>query len=689
MDKLDFLFELGTEELPPTALSTLSAAFYDGIKSELSAQQLDYDQLTGYATPRRLAILISGLATSQPDSEQTRLGPALAAAFDAEGKPTKAAEGFARSCGLSATELEHIDTEKGVRLGVVIKNKGKSSEQLIVPIIEKALASLPIPKGMRWGDRDETFVRPVKWIVAMMGERVLDMTLFGCRSANTTRGHRFMSEGEITIPAPAAYADTLRKAHVIADQNERKALITEQVNHIAQENSLTPVIDSDLLDEVSALVEWPVALMGQFEEAFLSVPKEALISTMAKNQKYFHLLTEGGELANRFITISNLVSTNPAAIIEGNERVIRPRLADAKFFFQQDSKQSLTVKSHKLESIVFQSKLGSVADKCRRVETIGLVLARTCGANETEVAQAAKICKADLVSEMVGEFPNLQGIMGNYYARNEGLPTDVCQALEEIYLPKSATDALPQTKVGITLALADRIDTLVGIFGIGQLPTGNKDPYALRRAALGIVRIIQEHAIDLDIQTMIQTAVAAYDGVELSAETEQQLLEFFSSRNRALYLDKGFTAQMISAVEALNIFNPTDFDRRVVAVRSFVELPQADTLSAANKRVANILSKNASEISSSVNEDLLQDESETRLYDVYRSNQDDVIALCKSHNYVDALEQLTSFADPLDAFFTDVMVMVDDERIKANRIALLNAVRAQFLAVADISYLQK
>jgi glycyl-tRNA synthetase beta chain len=323
------------------------------------------------------------------------------------------------------------------------------------------------------------------------------------------------------------------------------------------------------------------------------------------------------------------------------------------------------------------------------VETIGLVFARSTGANESEVAQAATICKADLVSEMVGEFPNLQGIMGNYYARNESLPADVCQALEEIYLPKSATDALPQTKVGITLALADRIDTLVGIFGIGQLPTGNKDPYALRRAALGIIRIIKEHEINLDIQTMIQTALAAYAGVELSAETEQQLLEFFSSRNRALYLDSGFSAQAISAVEALNIFNPTDFDRRIAAVHSFAELPQADTLSAANKRVANILSKNTSEISSSVSEDLLQDEAEIRLYDVYRSNQDDVVALCNRHNYVAALEQLASFAEPLDAFFANVMVMVDDERIKANRIALLIAVRALFLAVADISNLQK
>lgn len=689
MDKVDFLFELGTEELPPTALSKLSAAFDSGIAKGLSEQQLEHDELVSYATPRRLAFVIKSLATAQPDTEQTKLGPAVAAAFDADGNPTKAAEGFARSCGLTVADLAEIDTDKGVRLGVSIKNKGKSANELIVPIIESALASLPIPKGMRWGNRDETFVRPVKWIIAMMGNQVLDMSLFGCTSGNISRGHRFMSEGDIVINSPADYADAMRTANVIADQDERKDIITEQVTNMADDNNLVVEIDADLLDEVSALVEWPVALMGQFEEEFLSVPKEALISTMAKNQKYFHLLTKEGGLANRFITISNLVSSNPAAIIEGNERVIRPRLADAKFFFQQDSKQSLTEKANKLESIVFQTKLGSVADKCRRVEKIALSFADRTGASEADISQAAQISKADLVSEMVGEFPNLQGIMGNYYAQKEGLPADVCQSLEEIYLPKSASDSLPQTSVGKSLALADRIDTLVGIFGIGQLPTGNKDPYALRRAALGIIRIIKEHQIDLDIQTMIQSAIAAYGDIELNSDTEQQLLEFFSSRNRALYLDNGFSAQTISAVEALHIYNPSDFQRRIEAVASFAHMPEADALAAANKRVANILSKNASESDYAVNQDLLSEDAEIALYDVYKSIQSDVIALCDDDNYVGALEQLASFAKPLDTFFEDVMVMVDDEATKTNRIALLSIVRALFLAVADISSLQK
>lgn len=689
MNKLDFLFELGTEELPPTALSKLSAAFHAGITNGLSEQQLSHDELVSYATPRRLAFVVKGLASAQPDTEQTKLGPAVAAAFDAEGNPTKAAEGFARSCGLTVADLAEINTDKGVRLGVSIKNKGKSANELIVPIIELALGSLPIPKGMRWGNRDETFVRPVKWIIAMMGNQVIDMSLFGCQSGNTSRGHRFMSDGDITISSPTSYADTMHAANVIADQDERKAIITEQVNNLAKENNLDVEIDSDLLDEVSALVEWPVALMGQFEDEFLSVPKEALISTMAKNQKYFHLLTKEGDLANRFITISNLVSSNPAAIIEGNERVIRPRLADAKFFFQQDSKQSLIENASKLESIVFQTTLGSVADKCRRVEKIALSLADITGAPAAEISQAARISKADLVSEMVGEFPNLQGIMGNYYAQNEGLPADVCQALEEIYLPKSASDYLPQTSVGKCLALADRIDTLVGIFGIGQLPTGNKDPYALRRAALGIIRIIKEHQIDLDIQTMVRTAIAAYADVEINSDTEQQLLEFFSSRNRALYLDNGFSAQTIGAVEALNIYNPSDFQRRIEAVAEFANMSEADTLAAANKRVANILSKNASETDFSISQDILSDDAEVALYDVYKNIQSDVIELCNTNNYIGALEQLASFAGPLDKFFNDVMVMVEDEAVKTNRIALLSTVRALFLTVADISSLQK
>ena len=689
MSSVDFLFELGTEELPPTTLSTLSRALEDNLRKGLEEQQLGYDTITSFATPRRLAVVINGLNEYQPDTEQTRLGPAVAAAYDADGQPTKAAQGFARSCNLEVSELDQIDTDKGPRLGVKISNKGKPARDLLGDIIRGALNSLPIAKGMRWGNRDETFVRPVKWIIALLGNDVLDLELFGCSADRITWAHRFMSDGSLTLDGPTTYAEQLKKAHVVADQDERKAIISDQVNALAANHSLTAVIDRDLLDEVSALVEWPVALLGQFEEGFLSVPKEALISTMSKNQKYFHLLTGDGKLANHFITIANLESSNPQAIIEGNEKVIRPRLADAKFFFDIDSKQSLTQKAKQLESIVFQTKLGSVADKCKRIGLVAKAYAKSIGADETKVETAAGICKADLVTEMVGEFPSLQGIMGNYYAQNEGLDNEVCQSLEEIYLPKSASDNLPTTAVGVGLALADRIDTLVGIFGINQRPSGNKDPYALRRAALGIIRIILERHLEIDLRDLIKTSISSYSDVTLDLDTEDGLIEFFASRTRAMYLDHGYSAQEVSAVESLNITLPVDFDKRLSAVKSFALKPESESLSATNKRVANILAKNDAGEAGSMDESLATEPAEKKLLSVLNDVGQNIPALCASGDYVAALEQLTAFTAPLEDFFDQVMVMVEDEAVKNNRIALLAAVRKLFLSVADISCLQK
>ena len=689
MASLDFLFELGTEELPPTSLTKLSSAFSASIADGLKSQGLNYTNIKVYATPRRIAVLIDELDLSQPDTEQVRLGPAVAAAFDQDGEPTKAASGFAKSCQLSVSDLDQIETDKGTRLGITIINKGKETKDLIGSVIESALQSLPIAKAMRWGNRDETFVRPVKWLVALLGEQIIPLSLYGCRASNITRGHRFMSAGDIVIKEPRLYEDTLFQESVIADQNKRKDLITEQLKSLADQHDLVAVIEPSLLDEVSALVEWPVALMGNFEQEFLSVPKEALISTMSKNQKYFHLLTKQNELANKFITIANLESSNPAAIVEGNERVIRPRLADAKFFYRIDSKQSLTEKSKQLETIVFQTSLGSVADKCRRVANVAASIAPLVDANPELVQQAAVICKADLVTEMVGEFPNLQGIMGKYYAQLEGLDNEVCESLEEIYLPKSATDRLPTTAIGTCLALADRIDTLVGIFGIQQLPTGNKDPYALRRAALGIIRIINDQLLPINLVELITQSINSFNAVELHSDTKSQLLEFFASRSKALYLDNGVTAQVIAAVDALNITSPVDFNKRLHAVQVFADLDSSVPLSAANKRVANILTKNNVNTNRAVNPKLLSEPSEIALYDLYASLKEGVEAMCSDGDYDTALNKLVSFANPLEDFFTDVMVMVEDEAIKENRIALLAGVRSLFLSVADISYLQK
>ncbi len=691
MTTTNFLFELGTEELPPVALSNLSRVFTNNIKKGLDDAQLGYSDIQSFATPRRLAVLVNNLSPRQADSEETRLGPAVAAAFDADGEPTKAAIGFAKSCHVEVSELQQLETDKGLRLGLTIKHTGKASSDLLGDIVTQALQSLPIPKAMRWGDRNESFVRPVKWLVALIDADVLPLELFGCQSHRISCGHRFMSDGNVSIDTATSYQDALKQAYVLADIGERKQVITQQVEALAQEHKLNAVIDPDLLDEVAALVEWPVALVGEFETEFLSVPKEALISTMSKNQKYFHVLTDDGSLANRFVTISNIESTNPAAIIAGNEKVIRPRLADAKFFFEVDSKQSLTKKASKLENIVFQNKLGSVADKCHRLGNIAQQYAPVVGANNDLVKTAAAICKADLVTEMVGEFPNLQGIMGKYYAQNEGLANEICLSLEEIYLPKSANDQLPTTGTGTCLALADRIDTLVGIFGIGQTPSGNKDPYALRRAALGILRILLERNLDIDLADLVASSRRIYadTGIEIDPDTESQLQEFFRSRTRALYLDKGFSAQEISAVEALSITKPVDFDKRIQAVKSFSMMPESGPLASANKRVANIISKNMTGNIPQIEPELLVEPAEHELFSVYLELQQDIQTLCQESDYAEALHKLTTFSEPLEQFFDNVMVMSDDEATKNNRIALLAGVRQLFLAVADISCLQK
>lgn len=690
MSSKDFLVEIGTEELPPVALQSLANAFHKNLTDLVETQKLAFSKTEVFATPRRLAVMLYDLDSQQADQTNRRLGPAVAAAYDADGNPSKAAEGFARSCGVSVSDLTTFETDKGERLGMDVVAKGLTTAELLPDMVAKAVQQIPIPKAMRWGDYSESFVRPVKWLVAIHGDRVVPMTLFNVIAGNESRGHRFMSSGPVVLKNASDYVSSLYEAKVIVSQTERMQMIREQVVALAKDHGFVAVVEATLVEEVSALVEWPVALLGNFEEAFLSVPKEALISTMSKNQKYFHLEDATGNLVPHFITLSNIVSPDPAVIISGNEKVIRPRLADAKFFFEQDSKRSLTACAKSLESVVFQNKLGSVADKCQRVAKVAADLARDLGADIEHVQTAAELCKADLVTDMVNEFPNLQGIMGKYYALHEGLPEPVAVALEEVYLPRHAGDALPQTAVGLALAVADRLDTLVGIFGINQIPSGNKDPFALRRAALGIINICVDHKLSLDLKTLVNNSIAVYSGFDFADDLTDQLLGFFSNRLRALALESGFSATEYNAVESLNLTVPYDIWLRLKSVAGFAQQPEAEVLAESNKRVANILSKNLSEQAApGIDESLLNDAAEKDLYNAMDRIRPTVLEACKSQQYTKAFNALTKLKQAIDTFFDTVMVMHEDEKIKNNRLGLLYELRSLFLSVADISRLQK
>jgi glycyl-tRNA synthetase beta chain len=686
-NQADFLFELGTEELPPVALKKLSDAFTTEVKDSLAELKLNFKSVTSFASPRRLALLVTSIDTKQADIAQTKLGPAKAAAFDADGKPTRAAEGFARSCGVTVSELTEIDTDKGVRLGIQTTEEGKPATELLPGVITKALSKLPIPKTMRWGSRNDSFVRPVKWVVALLDSNIIPMELFGCHAGRLSRGHRFMGSGEVEIDKPENYERLLNTVYVQPSQTARMDIISKQVTDLASEHNLTAVIDENLLEEVSALVEWPVALMGRFEESFLRVPQEALISTMSKNQKYFHLLDDKGQLAARFITISNIESHKPDSIITGNEKVIRPRLADAQFFYEQDCKHSLSSKAKLLDKIVFQNQLGTVADKTKRLTRIANTIAEQLGWDSELLNIAGPICKADLVSEMVKEFPSLQGVMGKYYARVEGLDDEVATSLEEIYLPRHAGDDLPQTRTGILLALSDRLDTLAGIFSINQIPTGNKDPFALRRATLGVVRIILEHRLPLSLDQLLSSSLSLFDCKDES--TTSELKAFFVSRIRAMYVDQGVSTQVFNAVEQTGIDSIIDVDLRITAVSKFNTLAEAEALAAANKRVANILAKNQREIDGlEVSEQLLTEDAEQSLFTELVAIESSVIDATNKQDYQAALETLSQLKVPLDRFFDQVMVMSDDEAVMLNRLNLLRRLRTLFLSVADISLLQ-
>ncbi len=688
MSKHTVLFELGCEELPPKSLKNLRDALKAETIKGLNDAGLAFDSIEAYAAPRRLALKIINVDGAQADTQKRFDGPAVQAAYDSEGKPTKALEGFMRGQGITIDQVSTFQAGKVEKVCYLKDVKGQSLDALLPQILQHALDNLPIAKRMRSAASRTEFVRPVKWVVLLKDDQIIDATIQDHQAGNVTYGHRFHAPEAITLNTANDYLDALRKAHVIADFEERQAIIDQQVKALADEVNATAIVPSDLRDEVTALVEWPVALRASFEERFLAVPQEALITTMQDNQKYFCLVDSNNKLQPYFITVSNIESKDPTQIIEGNEKVVRPRLSDAEFFFLQDQKQPLASRKEKLANMVFQAELGTLWDKSTRIAKLAVALSPITGANAADAEKAALLAKCDLTSELVGEFPELQGIAGTYYARLEGENHEVSEALGEQYLPKFAGDVLPQTKTGTTIALADRLDTLVGIFGIGQAPTGSKDPFALRRSAIGILRLVTENNLDVSIEQLIDLALGAYgDVIKDHDKTRADAVAFLEGRYRAKYEDQGVAVDVIQAVQALSPKSPVDFDKRVNAVNHFRDLAEAAALAAANKRVANILAKEATPTGDVVEANLVED-AEKALYAEIKAVKPVIEPLLAAKDYTAALSQLAALRAPIDAFFDNVMVMADDAELKANRLRLLAQIRALFTSIADISVLQ-
>ncbi|MDF3133399.1 glycine--tRNA ligase subunit beta [Pseudomonas extremaustralis] len=683
MSAQDFLVELGTEELPPKALNTLANAFLAGIEKGLQSAGLKFEAKKVYAAPRRLAVLLTALETQQPDRSINLDGPPRQAAFDAEGNPTQAALGFAKKCGVELSEIDQSGPK--LRFSQVIK--GKPTASLLPTIVEDSLNDLPIPKRMRWGARKEEFVRPTQWLVMLLGDQVIDCTILAQKAGRDSRGHRFHHPQSVRITSPANYLNDLRAAYVLADANERRELISKRTEELARLQEGTAIVPPSLLDEVTALVEWPVPLVCSFEERFLDVPQEALITTMQDNQKYFCLLDVDGKLLPRFITVANIESKDPQQIIAGNEKVVRPRLTDAEFFFKQDKKQKLEDFNLRLQNVVFQEKLGSVYDKAVRVSKLAAYIAPRIGGDAAWAARAGLLSKCDLATEMVGEFPEMQGVAGYYYALNDGEPDDVALALNEQYMPRGAGAELPTTLTGAAVAIADKLDTLVGIFGIGMLPTGSKDPYALRRAALGVLRILIDKKLDLDLTQAVVFAVGQFGGKVKQTGLAEQVLEFVFDRLRARYEDEGVDVSVYLSVRALQPGSALDFDQRVQAVQAFRKLPEADALAAVNKRVSNLLSKAEGLGSTDVDPGLFADAKEFSLNSAIAKAEHAVKPLIAERNYAEALARLATLREPVDAFFEAVMINAEDAGVRKNRYAMLARLRGLFINIADISVL--
>ncbi|VTX92607.1 glycine--tRNA ligase subunit beta [Acinetobacter ursingii] len=688
MSQHTVLFELGCEELPPKSLKTLRDALQAETIKGLNDAGLNFASVEAYAAPRRLALKIVNVDGAQADTQKRFDGPAVQAAYDSEGKPTKALEGFMRGQGIEANQVSSFQAGKVEKVCYYKDIKGQSLDELLPNILQTALDNLPIAKRMRSAASRTEFVRPVKWVVLLKDDQIISATIQDHSASNVTYGHRFHAPEAITLVHANDYLTALENGYVVADFAKRQATIQQQVKQLADEVNASAIVPADLLDEVTALVEWPVALRASFEERFLAVPQEALITTMQDNQKYFCLVNAEGKLQPYFITISNIESKDPTQIIEGNEKVVRPRLSDAEFFFLQDQKQPLASRKDKLANMVFQAELGTLWDKSQRIAKLATQIATLTQGDRAAAEQAGLLAKCDLTSELVGEFPELQGTAGTYYARLQGLPSEVADAIAEQYLPRFSGDVLPQTQTGTALALADRLDTLVGIFGIGQAPTGSKDPFSLRRAAIGVLRLLIEKELDLPLVELTKIASENYHGkLREPVKAQHEALNFIEARYRAMYEDQGVAIDVIQSVQALSPKSPLDFDHRVKAVNHFKNLPEAQALAAANKRVANILAKEG-QIVGDVDTSLLVEDAEYALFNALQTVTPIVQPLLEAHNYTDALSQLASLREPIDAFFDNVMVMAEDPKLKANRLRLLAQLRGLFTAIADVSMLQ-
>lgn len=686
----DFLVEIGTGELPPKALRQLSEAFTRSIQTAIESAGLGFEHIKSFATPRRLAVLVTALEENQADKAVERLGPAVAAAYDKEGNPTPAANGFARSCGVELDALEQIDKDGVIKLCFRSITKGSDTKALMPKMVSNAISSLPIPKKMRWGSSRDEFVRPVHWVVMLFGEEVLPSTLLGIESNKISRGHRFMSSGEFQIDSPAQYESLLKDAFVVADFDTRKETIRTLIMAESKKLDASVVIDEDLLEEVTALVEWPVALTGRFDEHFLSVPKEALVSSMKVHQKCFYVVDKEEQILPYFVTISNIESTDPAQVIAGNERVIRPRLSDAKFFFDTDRKQTLESRQAQLQTIVFQKELGTVFEKSQRVSKLAGFIASELAVNAPWCERAALLSKCDLVTDLVSEFPELQGLAGYHYALNDKEPEEIAIALNEQYMPRFSGDQLPATSTGAVLAISDKLDTIVGLFAIGQPPTGSKDPFALRRAALGVLRIIVEKKLDLDLLRCIEFSCSNFAELKIPEGLDTQVFDFLLDRFRAWYQAEGISAEVFQSVFHLKPTKPLDFALRINAVNQFSQLSQAQSLASANKRVSNILQKQAADGSvGKVRADLLVEPAEKELVRVLEQCRLTAEPLFKNRDYTQGLESLAAMKEAIDEFFDKVLVMDENPELKQNRINLLGELRTLFLQVADISYLHR
>jgi glycyl-tRNA synthetase beta chain len=698
------LFELGSEELPPKALLKLSNSLLSSIIQGLSAAELMFSGSKAYATPRRLAVLIENLSTAQPDKIVEKRGPALQAAFASDGTPSKAALGFAVSCGTTFDKLERLKTDKGEWLSFTQAVKGQVTENLIPDIIRQSIAGLPIAKRMRWGSFTTEFVRPVHWAVLLYGDSVIDTEILGLQTGAITQGHRFHAPQKITINKPEDYQNTLhQQGKVIADLEQRKALIREAAQKAAAAVNGFAHIEDDLLEEIAALNEWPVPITGNFDPRFLELPAEVLITTMQTNQKYFPVKNAGGDLLASFITFSNIESSNPKSIQHGNERVVTPRLSDAEFFWKQDRKKTLEDRVESLSSVVFQESLGTVYDKTMRVRSLAKFIAGHLNANVELAERAALLAKTDLMTEMVGEFGNLQGIMGSYYALADNEPKEVAVAIEEQYFPKQSGSPTPGSTTGQILAIAEKIDTLAGVFAVGLIPTGDKDPYALRRAALGILRIIIENKLNINIIEVTEFADAQITKTSSPVNsgsntffpprvstggdsTSDRVIDFIFDRLKGYCLDHGYSVDEFDAVIAVTPAEPLDFMQRLQAVKAFRQLPEAESLAAANKRIRNILKKSESQPATVVG--TLLEPQEKQLLQVALQSESDIQPLLAQRNYQATLNRLAELRNDVDAFFDNVMVMTDDLELRASRLALLNLLSEQFLTCADISKLQ-